>query len=59
MTRYQIEIDERINIGSTHPAALNTPLDQIPLTLADLERLAFEVDCAIKDIRGFSEKDAA
>ena len=49
-----IEIDERINFGSKTPAALNTPLDQIPLTLSDLHRLAHEIDAAIKTIEGFS-----
>ena len=51
---YAVEIDERINVGSTHPCALNTPLDQIPLTEADLDRLAHQIDAARKQIAGFN-----
>lgn len=51
---YQIEIDERINVGSRYPAALNTPTDQIPLTSADLDRLAHQIDVARKEIAGFN-----
>lgn len=51
---YEVEIDERINVGSQFPAALNTPLDQIPLTAADLRRLAHQIDAAIKTIEGFN-----
>lgn len=56
-TRHAVEIDSRIYPGARYPAALNTPTDQIPLTLDELQRLAFEIDCAIKEILGFNEKD--
>jgi hypothetical protein len=48
-----VEIDQRIFVGSRYPAALNTPNDQIPLTLQDLNSLAAQIDAAIKDITGF------
>lgn len=48
-----VEIDPRICVGSRYPAALNTPHDQIPLTLEDLNSLAAQIDAAIKDITGF------
>ena len=51
---YQVEIDPRINVGSQYPAALNTELDQIPLTSADLDRLAHQIDAARKQIAGFN-----
>ena len=57
--RYAVEIDERVFPGSQHPAALNTPLDQIPLTLADLYRIRFQADVAIKEIEGYDERKAA
>jgi hypothetical protein len=53
-----VEIDPRIYPGSRYPAALNTPTDQIPLTLQDLHSLAASVDAAIKDITGFSPEGA-
>lgn len=48
-----VEIDPRIYPGSRYPAALNTPCDQIPLTLEDLHTLAASIEAAIKDITGF------
>lgn len=51
---YQVEIDPRINVGSQYPAALNTPLDQIPLTSADVDRLFWQLDAVRRELAGFN-----
>jgi len=48
-----VELDERIYPGSRYPVAMNTPLEQIPLTLDDLDRLAHQIDAARKELTGF------
>lgn len=51
---YEVSVDTR---GATafYPMALNTPLDQIPLTLQEAETLMFQLDCAIKEATGYGE----
>lgn len=55
--RYTVEIDERIDHGSKYPAALNTPRDQIPMTLADLQRLYAEIHATILAINQVTEEE--
>lgn len=50
------EIAEQVHPGSRFPIALNTPMDQIPLTLPEAKELLAALEAAIWQAEGRQEE---